>query len=194
MEGKKHANIKLSTAIIFSTIFILIICASIYFIFFYNKQPINDNSNNLKSQEVSQYYTPSEEELKRAKELSEILRKNLPKMDGSTSTIPLEGGILAELFDLSQEKAEAGVVHSTTYGSFDNLMDDKCDIIFSTPLSKAQYNTAKSKNIELEVVPIVYEGFVFVVNASNPVDTLTQDQIRDIYSGKITNWKEVGRK
>jgi len=195
MEEKKQIKIKLSTAIIIFLIFILLVSVGIYFGFFYNKNINKDTQNNVQGTTVennSPYYEPTEEEILRAKDLANILRNNLPKMDGSTSTIPLEGGVLASLFDMSQEEAEAGVVHSTTYGSFDNLMEDKCDIIFSTPLSDEQINTAKSKNIELELVPVVYEAFVFVVNASNPVDTLTQQQIKDIYSGKITNWKEVG--
>lgn len=44
----------------------------------------------------------------------------------------------------------------------------------------------------LKSVSVAKEGFVFIVNKQNPVDTLTQEQIRDIYSGKITNWKDVG--
>ena len=198
MEEKKQIKIKLSTAIIIFLIFILLTCAAVYFGFLYNKSEDTSTEGDVHYESeptiesVSPYYEPTEQEILRAKELANLLRNNLPKMDGSTSTIPLEGGILASLFDLTQEEAETGVAHSTTYGSFDNLMEGKCDIIFSTPLSDEQFNTAKSKNIELELVPVVYEGFVFVVNASNPVDTLTQQQIKDIYSGKITNWKEVG--
>ena len=42
-------------------------------------------------------------------------------------------------------------------------------------------------------MPIIgHDALVFVVNEDNPVDSLTTDQIRDIYAGKITNWKEVG--
>jgi len=193
MGEKKQIKIKLSTAIIIFFVLILVSCIGIYFGFFCNN--VEERQNCIQEpivEENSPYYEPNEQELSRAKDLEKILRNNLPKMDGSTSTIPLEAGIIASLFDLTQDEAEAGVAHSTTYGSFDNLMEDKCDIIFSTPLSKEQFNTAKSKNIELELVPVVYEGFVFVVNASNPVDTLTQQQIKDIYSGKITNWKEVG--
>ena len=192
MNDKKQLKMKLSTAIIISLVFILLICVIIYFAIFYHKDAEASSEAQSLVESDSIYYEPAEEEILRAEELANLLRSDLPKMDGSTSTIPLEGGILASLFDVSQEDAEASVVHSTTYGSFDNLMEDKCDIIFSTPLSQTQYDTAKSKNIELEVVPIVYEGFVFVVNASNPVDTLTQQQLKDIYSGKITNWKEVG--
>jgi len=43
-----------------------------------------------------------------------------------------------------------------------------------------------------EAEPVAGEGFVFVVNKDNPVDTLTVDQLKGIYSGKITNWKDVG--
>lgn len=135
---------------------------------------------------------PQQESQDRAKELARILVTDLPKMDGSTSTIPLEGGVRAALFGITQEEAEMQVVHSTTYGSFDNLLNGTCDVIFSTPISKEQEKAAKEKEIELELVPIVKEAFVFVVNAKNPIDSLTEEQIKDIYSGKITNWKEVG--
>ena len=155
-------------------------------------EPVADEEVNTESDAANDYYQPDDAEIVRAAELKGILVEDLPRMDGSTSTIPLEGGIRASLFDITQEEAEKSVVHSTTYGSFDNLMNDKCDIIFSTPLSQTQMDTADEYGIELELVPIGYEGFVFVVNASNPVDTLTQQQIKDIYSGKITNWKEVG--
>ena len=39
---------------------------------------------------------------------------------------------------------------------------------------------------------MVSEGFVFLVNKANPVDSLTVEQIRDIYAGRVTNWQEVG--
>lgn len=45
---------------------------------------------------------------------------------------------------------------------------------------------------ELELIPIVKESFVFFVNVKNPVNALTIEQIKGIYSGKISNWKEVG--
>jgi len=44
----------------------------------------------------------------------------------------------------------------------------------------------------LEMIRFAREGFVFLVNAENPVKSLTQQQLRDIYQGKITNWREVG--
>ena len=51
---------------------------------------------------------------------------------------------------------------------------------------------AKEKGVELQVVPVVKEAFVFLVNKQNPVDVLTVKQIRDIYQGIATNWNELG--
>ena len=117
---------------------------------------------------------------------------SLPRMDGSTSTIPLEAGIRAALFGTSIAEAETQVKHSTTWGSFYNLIEGRCDLIFSVPLSAKQITEAREKNIELEMTKVAAEGFVFVVNAKNPVNALSQQQLRDIYSGKITNWAQVG--
>ena len=121
-----------------------------------------------------------------------FLRENFPRIDGSTSLIPLEAGIRAAIFGKSFDEAQKDVVHSTTWGSFKNLLGGDADIIFSTPISAEQQKMADEAGIKLEQVPVVKEAFVFVVNAKNPVDSLTQQQIKDIYSGKITNWKQVG--
>ena len=186
----KSMGAKVILAIFFIALIILVVLGVVFII--KRKSDYEGVTNDKNQTSDNKYYVISAEEEKRTTELETILKSNLPKMDGSTSTIPLEGGIIAKLFDVTQEVAEANVVHSTTYGSFDNLIKGNCDIIFSTPLSEKQYDNAKKANVELVEVPIVYEGFVFVVNAKNPVETLTQQQIKDIYSGKITNWKEVG--
>ena len=39
---------------------------------------------------------------------------------------------------------------------------------------------------------IGYDALVMVTGQENPVDSLTLEEIRDIYAGKITNWKQVG--
>ena len=121
-----------------------------------------------------------------------FLRENFPRIDGSTSLIPLEAGIRAAIFGKSIEQAEKDVAHTTTWGSFKRLLSGDADIIFSTPISAEQQKMADEAGVKLEQVPVVKEAFVFVVNAKNPVDSLTQQQIKDIYSGKITNWKQVG--
>ena len=122
----------------------------------------------------------------------DLLRESFPRLDGSTSLIPLEAGVRAALFGISQEEATKQVVHSTTWDSYRNLLAGDADLIFTVPLSQEQLDMAGEQGVELEQVPIAREGFVFVVNAKNPVRSLTQEQLRKIYSGEITNWKDVG--
>ena len=64
--------------------------------------------------------------------------ENLPRMDGSTSLIGLEAGVRAALFGISLEEATLQVSHSSTWGSFYNLIEGKADLIFSCPLSAEQ--------------------------------------------------------
>lgn len=179
--------------IILLVIFLLVLSIAISYIIL----DVVNNSDNAEQtanneEQIVNNTTNEIDQNERIEELEARLRGNLPTMDGSTSTIPIEGGIIAAFEGITQEEAEAKVQHSTTYGSFDNLLDGKCDIIFTPLLSDEQKAEAEERGIELEAVPIVKEAFVFVLNANNSVDTLTQDQIRGIYTGNITNWKQLG--
>ncbi|MGI6203533.1 MAG: PstS family phosphate ABC transporter substrate-binding protein [Eubacteriales bacterium] len=131
-------------------------------------------------------------DLLRAEELKALLRENFPRTDGSTSAIPLDAAVRAAIFGITYEEAEAQVFHTTSHKSFYNLLDGKCDFIYCHLLSEAQYHAAEFYGVKVEQIPIAREGFVFIVGRDNPVDSLTVEQIKGIYSGKITNWKEVG--
>lgn len=43
-----------------------------------------------------------------------------------------------------------------------------------------------------EGTPVAYDGIAVILNPANKVSNLTLDQLKEIYTGKITNWKEVG--
>ena len=142
--------------------------------------------------EVSEESETPDDGLYHGGDVKQYLREHLPKMDGSTSLITLEAGLRAAIFDISLTDAEQQVVHSTTWDAFRNLLKGSTDLIFSVPLSQKQYEMAAEAGVELVCEPVAKEGFVFVVNAQNPVDLLTQEQLRGIYSGEITNWNQVG--
>ena len=152
-------------------------------------QPESSESNFVES--TPEQSAPEQSAPEVSEEIA-FLRENFPRIDGSTSLIPLEAGIRAAIFGKSFDEAQKDVVHSTTWGSFKNLLEGKADLIFSTPISDEQQKMADEAGIKLEQVPVVKEAFVFAVNAKNPVDALSRQQIKDIYSGKITNWKQVG--
>ncbi len=141
--------------------------------------------------------SPENEALKYADEartaaLAQRLRENMPRVDGSTSTLPLDIAVRAAIFGISKEEAAKAASHTKTWESLNNLTNGKCDIIIRTPLSKDERASLKASDFEIEEYPVSSEGFVFVINGENPVDTLTVQQLKDIYSGKITNWEELG--
>ena len=169
------------TAIVLASLLLLCGCA-----------PQREEISQPESSESSSVESRPEQSAPEVSEEIAFLRENFPRIDGSTSLIPLEAGVRAAIFGKSIEQAEKDVAHTTTWGSFKRLLSGDADIIFSTPISAEQQKMADEAGIKLEQVPVVKEAFVFVVNAKNPVDSLTQQQIKDIYSGKITNWKQVG--
>jgi len=44
----------------------------------------------------------------------------------------------------------------------------------------------------VELTPVAWDALVVIVNKDNPAHDITLDQIRRLYTGKITNWKELG--
>lgn len=116
--------------------------------------------------------------------------ENYPKIDGSTATLPLSEAFKANF--TGTDISEIEVEHSKTHNAYINLINGNADLILATYPSEEEQKLAKDQSVELEVVPIVKEAFVFFVNKENPVENLTLNQIQNIYSGKITNWKDVG--
>ena len=115
---------------------------------------------------------------------------NYPKIDGSTATLPL-----AEAFKANFTKTDikdVNVTHSKTHNAYVNLINGDTDLILVTYPSENEQKLVQEKNVELEIVPIVKEAFVFFVNKSNTVNNLTLEQIQKIYTGQIKSWKDVG--
>lgn len=81
--------------------------------------------------------------------------------------------------------------HNTIY-AYEKLLHGEVDICFGVRPSAEQLQLADKHNKEVILTPIGKEGFVFFVNDANPVDALTTEQLKDIYSGEITNWRKVG--
>lgn len=119
---------------------------------------------------------------------STIYNKEL-KIDASLATQPLTDAYVKGLDNFNIKKD-----YSNTDPAYTKLINKEVDLIIVTEPSKEEQERAKAAGVSLEVTPVVNEGFTFYTNKKNSVDSLTLDQIRDIYTGKITNWKEVGGK
>ncbi len=118
---------------------------------------------------------------------------NLPKIDGATALYPLYSAIVQATYpEKNYDPYDGEVMVNTTPTAYTNLINGEVDMIFAAAPSVSQVNRAKQRGFELELTPIGREAFVFFVNNNNAVDGVSSDQLKGIYSGEITNWKEVG--
>jgi len=62
----------------------------------------------------------------------------------------------------------------------------------SRGMKDKEQNLAKENKVSPVEIPVARDGIALIVHPENPVNSLTIDQLRLIYTGKITNWKEVG--
>ncbi len=106
--------------------------------------------------------------------------------DGSTSMEKVIGA-LGESF--MQENTNIKFTYNPT-GSGSGISavaEGRCDIGLS---SRSLKDDEKAQGL-VETV-LAYDGIAIIVNPNNPVTDLTVEQIADIYTGKITDWSELG--
>ncbi len=116
--------------------------------------------------------------------------ENYPRVDASLATQPLTNAFIKNF--TGKDVNEEDLNYTNTHPGYVKLINGEADLIVVTEPSEEELNLAKEKGVELEVIPVVKEGFVFYVNGQNKVDNLTLEQIQKIYTGEITNWSEVG--
>lgn len=123
--------------------------------------------------------------------------EDFPKLDGSTACIPLMAQMMADTTGIDLEVAQSGISVSTTAYAWENFglyPDEEYTARMLVVYEAPDYvkEELKEANAQLEQKPIGRDALVFIVNEENPVQSLSQQQLRDIYAGKITNWKDVG--
>ena len=103
---------------------------------------------------------------------------------GSSTVAPLVGEIARRF-----ESTKSGVrIDVQTGGSSRGINDVRNGIANIGMVSR----TLKSNETDLQAFAIALDGISMILHTDNPVDTLNQQQIIDIYTGRITNWKSVG--
>lgn len=86
------------------------------------------------------------------------------------------------------------VTFTNSSQGYSRLINREVDLFIGARPSKDQLADAQSSGVEIVSIPIGREAFVFFVEEDNPIDDLSSDDIRRIYSGEITNWKQLGGK
>lgn len=115
-----------------------------------------------------------------------------PRVDGSTANLPLMAAVLSKLTGISPEQAETLTTCATTPYAYENLVEGNADILLVYEPAEETKEFLDGCGVELEFVPIGRDALVFIANEANPVQGLTTQQLIDIYTGKITNWQQVG--
>ncbi len=142
--------------------------------------------------------------------------RDYPRVDGSTSAHPLQIVVACKILGVAcmwvpplfserriypiidsaspqaVEKVTA-IQHSGTHDAYVNLIERNTDLILVARLpSDDELQAARAKHVRLDVRPIALDAFVFLVHKDNPLESLSLDQIRDIYSGQVTDWSTLG--
>ena len=121
--------------------------------------------------------------------------EEFPGVDGSTACIPLIAQIIADTTGTDLTEAQSAVNVSTTAYAWENMGVYDSELIRLLIVYEAPDYVKEEiaqAGTQLDQKAIGRDALVFIVNQDNPVQSLTLDQLREIYAGRITNWKEVG--
>jgi phosphate transport system substrate-binding protein len=113
-----------------------------------------------------------------------------------SDTMVLLGQRWAEVYMKKNPSARIQVTGGGSGTGIAALINGSTDICESSrPMKDKEKEEVKSKRgAEAKEISVAVDGLAIYLNASNPVKELTLGQIKDIYTGKTTNWNEVGGK
>ncbi len=138
---------------------------------------------------------------------SKIIKKNdnlsltgeKPIIDSAAALYPISSSFVNAIYNKEDVKfindnftSSSKLQMNNTRNCYKGIVDGNIDIGLLAKPSSQQLEYASKNNVELILEPIGYESFVFLVNKNNPIDSLTIEQVKGIYSGKYTNWSELG--
>ncbi len=159
--------------------------------------------------DVGAYLPHNEDSLLPDIECSIKLEGDLPVLDGAAALVPVYASVIDTVYPIGSVTYEGDefcddnyygenfapdskMQYKNTVRGYKAIVDGDTDILFCVAPSADQVKYAEKMGVELVYIPIGLEAFVFFINEKNPVESLTAEQIRKIYSGEIKNWADVG--
>lgn len=141
-------------------------------------------------------YLPFDENSKIVKIDSETLELtgDLPVIDGAAAFFPVYSAFVNAVYPETTELYDGVFEYNNTPGGYQLLAEKGIDLFLGVYPSEEQKAYAEECDTTFVYTPVGTEAFVFFVHKDNPIDNLTTEQIKEIYSGEITNWKQVGGK
>ena len=115
-------------------------------------------------------------------------------INGSTTVLPVMQKA-GEAFMAANPDITLAISGGGSGNGIKALNEKLCDIAMSSrDIKDSEVEQGKAKGVTPVRIPIAVDALVPVVHPENPVKALTIEQLRDIYAGKITNWKALGGK
>lgn len=100
---------------------------------------------------------------------------------------------LSEEFMNKHPKTSIAVTGGGSGTGIAALINKKTSIANSSrPFKKSELALAKERGVDVIPIAFAIDALTFIVNENSPIDSLTTQQIRDIFTGKQTNWSAFG--
>ena len=191
---------KNDTTVLFLALFITLASAAVGF-WWFTKNPSSNTTGNdpNSSTNSSQTFNPNSnlpEQVSNFRSVQNV-PSGLVSYGGSTTWAPLRklaDSVIQEVwpeFKLRYTQHPTKSPGSTT--GIEMLLNDQLAFSQSSrPITETEYQQAKEKNFTLKQIPVAIDGIAVAVNWELDIPGLTIAQLKDIYTGKITNWYEVG--
>jgi len=113
-------------------------------------------------------------------------------MEGSTTVLPIAQKA-AEVFMQKNTDADISVRGGGSGVGIASIIDGTCDIGNSSrPIKDSELEKAATNGKDIRAHVIAMDGIAVVVNPANNLNALSKKQIKDIYTGAISNWSELG--
>lgn len=113
-------------------------------------------------------------------------------LEGSTTVLPIAQRAAEEMMD-ANDKIEISVRGGGSGVGINSLIAKKCDIAMaSRSIKDSELQKAASNGVQPKAYVIAMDGIAVVVNTANTVRSLSKAQVKDIFTGKISNWKQLG--
>lgn len=124
----------------------------------------------------------------------DVPKQQLPVIDGATAAFPVYSAFVHAVYPDSTTLYDGVFEYNNTRGGYQLLAEKQTDIFIGAAPSKEQVAAAEENGTTFKFTQIGSEAFVFFVHKDNPIESLTTEQIKGIYSGQIDNWSQVGGK
>ena len=130
-------------------------------------------------------YLPFREDSKIVKIDSETLKltDDLPVIDGAAAFFPVYSAFVNAVYPETTELYDGVFEYNNTPGGYALLAEKRIDLFLGVYPSEEQKAYAEEQDTTFVYTPVGTEAFVFFVHKDNPIDNLTTEQIKGIYSG-----------